>query len=147
VSYKKSTYIALIIIIALGIILYLETLDFPQMRGRTIGPADFPQAILILLFIFSILSLIATYRKKDFEVSFNRKALVFLTIGLLLAYVIGLLMTRLFYPLSFMFLAILFYIYSVDEFSINKILKSLIPSGVLILFVYVVFDVLLRIRF
>jgi hypothetical protein len=139
-SYKKATYISLILFALMGAWFFYTAQSFPQAAKGQIGPDYFPEVIGGLLVIFCIISFITTTKKPDKHIAVLNKHYVFLTIGLSVLFV-GLWQTiGAFYILSFIVVAIMLYFFNQAKHSFKKLLFTLAVSLGMNLFVYLVFE-------
>ena len=151
-SYKRATYISLLVCIALAVIFYIKSLELPSTStGATFGPSAFPQLLSALIVIFSIISFVLTKRKEDEKLTFeNMKYVIFtiiLTVGFTLLWQLFGTIYGMFYLLLFLFLTTLLFIYNQAKNSSQKVFIAIGVSVVITSSVYIVFERLLKIVF
>jgi len=152
VSYKRVTYISLLICIVFAVIFYIKSLELPTTStSAAFGPSAFPQFIILLIVIFSVISFFFTMKQEDEKLTFENTKYVIFTI--LLTGIVTLLWQMfgtiygMFYLLLFIFLMILLFIYNPAKNSLRKVLTTIGFSVVITLFVYIVFEKMLRVVF
>ena len=148
-SYKKATYIANGLIIALGIAFIVMAKNFPDaMVQLTIQPSYYPIGISALLILFCVISIVktATSKQPDKIISFGKTLKVLITIALCILFGILWTLTRSFYIVSFIIVAALMYFLNPQPNSGKKVMKSLAYSLITQLVVYLVFQQLMNFR-
>ena len=148
-SYKKATYIANGLIIALGIAFIVMAKNFPDaMVQLTIQPSYYPIGISALLILFCVISIVktATSKQPDKIISFGKTSKVLITIALCILFGILWTLTRSFYLVSFIIVAALMYFLNPQPNSGKKVMKSLAYSLITQLVVYLVFQQLMNFR-
>lgn len=147
-SYNKATYVSLLFFTALGVLFYVSSMSIHQSVTRQkIGPEYFPQIISVLLIVCCIFSFFKTRKKSDQHIELTNFRYIILTIILMILFVLIWGITEKFYVTSFVFLAVLVYIYNQAKESFKKVLFSATISLVLASFVYVIFDRILGVTF
>ena len=151
-SYKRATYISLLVCIALAVIFYIKSLELPSTStGATFGPSAFPKLISALIVIFSFISFLLTKRKEDEKLTFeNIKYVIFtiiFTAGFTLLWQLFGTIYGMFYLLLFLFLTTLLFIYNQAKNSSQKVFIAIGVSVVITSSVYIVFERLLKIVF
>ncbi|WP_249869201.1 tripartite tricarboxylate transporter TctB family protein [Oceanobacillus saliphilus] len=147
-SYKKSTYVSLILLIAMALVFMFVSSDLAGIQpNQPSSPATFPRIVATLIIIVGVISFITTLRQEDEKVELANFKYVITTIVATVIFLILWQYLGLFYILSFLLLCFLFYIFSNIN---NKIRKLLISGGTAITVVgliYVVFSQLLGVNF
>jgi len=151
-SYKRATYISFLVCIATAIIFYIKTLEFPTTAtGAHIGPKDFPQAILILIIIFSIIGFFTAKKQEDKKLVFENIGLIAFTI--ILTSLLTILWQSywqifgMFYLFLFIYLMIIIFVYNQSNNSLRKFLNTLGISILITLSVFIIFEKLLGLIF
>ncbi|MCP8615661.1 tripartite tricarboxylate transporter TctB family protein [Salirhabdus salicampi] len=154
-SYKIGTYISLIIITCLAIVFYISAATLPSsIEEQKVGPDYFPKAISLLLVIFCVFSFITTKKREDQKLELVNLRYVIYTIVLTILYVgVWHFLSRYFadlwqtfkgyYIISFFFITSLIYIYQPKKSGKKRMLFASISSFILIVFIFLIFDVFL----
>ncbi|MBD2848059.1 tripartite tricarboxylate transporter TctB family protein [Paenibacillus sp. IB182496] len=111
------------------------------IQNSTIGPAYFPMILAVLLTVLCALSFLQTVRKKEsakLEFPFFRYILI--TLATIVLFLLCWHFIGLFYVLSFLFLMALFLIYR-RKFNTKQIVFNAGLSGLIVLIIYLVFEV------
>lgn len=146
-GYKKATYVSLLFFIVIGALFFISSRALPQSSSGQIGPAYFPSIVSILLIFCCILSFFATMKKNEVHIPMPNFRYIIWTI-LLSALFTGVWeWMGLFYVTSFVFLAVLIYFYDQAKHSFKRALKASGSSLLMVLIVYVTFELLLDISF
>jgi hypothetical protein len=146
-GYKLATYISLLFFIGIGVFFLISSQTFPKSSGGQIGPAYFPGIVSVLLILCCILSLFTTMKKKDEHIPLPNLRYIIWTIVLSALFTAVWEWMGLFYIVSFVFLAILIYLYDQAKPSFKKAYKASGISLLMVLLVYGTFELLLGITF
>lgn len=147
-SYKIWSLVSLGIITLVGVVLFIQTTQFRSQEDA--GPAFFPQLIISLMIIFCIISAITTlFNKKteNKEIKIPNFSRIFFTIVCLVIFTLIWDLLGFSYILSFLFLFGLLFVYNQKDLIKQKIIMATVVSGILNLFIFLVFDQLLNIAF
>lgn len=144
-SANKSTYITLLALILFAIVYFIsaDSLTQPQDTG-TLGSGYFPKLLSILLVILCVINIFQTRKKEDHKIPLPHLKTILITIGLTALYFLSWGLFGFFYVHTFLYLIILFTFYQPSK----KHLPIYVVTALLItLFIYLLFDNLLGIRF
>lgn len=147
-STKKATYTSLILItlLAIGYLVEANKLSAAN-NSSTIGPSYFPTLLSILLIISCVVSWIQTMNKDDKKFPLDNLKVIFTTISVTAFYFISWYFIGYFYLNTFIFLMVLLIIYSPKKEIKKNLFINLITSGGILIFIYVLFDLILKIKF
>jgi hypothetical protein len=147
-NYKIATYVSLVLMSGLALVFYFTSSELAALQpNQPISPATFPRLVSILLVITCIISFFTTMKKENEEVDLVNFRFVIYTLIALILFVMVWQLAGYFYPLSFVFLTALLYIYSDQENNVKKLLKSMLISVIVVLLTYLVFGMLLGVIF
>jgi hypothetical protein len=147
-SYKIATYVSLVLMSGLALVFYFTSSELATLQpNQPISPATFPRLVSILLVITCIISFFTTMKKENEEVDLVNFHFVIYTLLALILFIMVWQLAGYFYPLSFVFLTVLLYIYSDQENNVKKLLKSMLISLIVVLLTYLVFGMLLGVIF
>jgi uncharacterized membrane protein len=148
ISYKLATYAILLFFVIIAIIFYFKASNLPVLvKGATIGPEYFPKLNSILLLILCILSFFTTIRKKERYIKIEKPNLAVFTLILLSLFVAAWQLLGLFYISSFLLLLTLFMMFNPTKNSLKKVGNMMAISLLVVLFIYLIFEKLLHVRF
>lgn len=146
---KKATFLMLLFLLLCdGVYLYMAITQGQVNSMVSIGPYYFPRILGALLGILCVIKIIQLYfEKNDTEFVIKNIGIVVLTLAATAALILGWKVIGYFYILGFLFLAALFFLYRQDNrFSRKTILLNISLALVLMLCVYVIFDILVKVR-
>lgn len=148
-GYKKATTLANLFFIALAGAFLTGALHFPEpVVHMTVGPAYFPAAVAAALILASVVSTVKVWLgTDDHEVRISAPLKVLFVIGTSLAFAFLWQAAGCFYIVSFSMLALLLYGLNPERRSLKKLLKALALSGMMQIFVYIVFERFMYFRF
>jgi hypothetical protein len=147
-GYKLATYVSLFFFIGIGVFFLISSQTLPKSSGGgQIGPAYFSSIVSVLLILCCILSIVTTMKKKDEHIPLPNLRYIIWTIVLSALFTAVWQWIGLFYVLSFVFLAILIYLYDQAKPSFKKAFKASAISLLMVLLVYGTFELLLGITF
>ena len=149
-KYKTATYIANTIIISISVFLLFVISNFsrPVIRLPGVGPGYYPALLCIGLILTSIASLIKTYKSGgDRLVVFPKIGNSLVITAVLVAFLVLWNTTGQFYIVSFLSMAILLYFLNPQPNNAAKVVKAVLLSLSMQVFIYVVFQRLMYFRF
>ncbi|MED4601379.1 tripartite tricarboxylate transporter TctB family protein [Paenibacillus validus] len=146
-GYKLATYISLLFFIGIGAFFFISSQTLPKSSSGQIGPAYFPGIVSVLLILCCILSFFTTMKKNDQHIPLPNLRYIIWTIVLSALFTAVWEWMGLFYIVSFVFLAILIYLYDQAKPSFIKVCKAMGISLLMVLLVYGTFELLLGITF
>lgn len=147
-SARKGTLTALVCLICLGIVYLISAQKLGGATSTTLGPGYFPTILGIALIVMCIISGVQTFRKPDKQIKIPNLKLVFLTILIIAVYFIAWNTLGYFYLCTFIFLFILFMLYRHNQENLTKIfIPNILMSIIITLIIFVVFDVIMSVRF
>lgn len=144
-SIHRVTYIVLIIlsIISIGYFYLAHSLPISN-NDVSIGPDYFPKILAIILLVLCIINFIQTWRKKNVQSFFTNSKFIFITIGLVILYLLSWSLFGYFYLTTFLFLSIIFFIYKPSK----KHLPLYIVLAILItIIIHLLFNIVVGVRF
>lgn len=147
INYKIATYVSLIVIITINTFYLTSATEFiARFSDNTIGPEYFPKILSYLLYFFCVVSLIQNFFKKKTEyITINNPTRLMAIIFMIIIFLILWAFLELFYPLSIIFMFLLFY--TINPSRKKNIKKALISSFVMSfitnLVIYILFNVLM----
>lgn len=144
-SYKIATYISLVFIMFIAILFFTASLNFSSSLSQYVGPGTFPQILSVLLVIACLISMFTTKKQKDQHIELPNLRYIGYTIGSTFLFIVAWVYIGLFYIVSILFISILAYIYNPAPRSYKKAGGSFVFSIILTLFIYLVFDQVLKI--
>ena len=148
-SYKTATYIVntiLILVAACGLFMIY---NFPPPVLRlAIGPGYYPALLFAALIITSVISSIKTFRSSnDQMLVFPKIKNTMFVIVTFVAFWFFWEKTRQFYIVSFIAIGILLYFLNPQPSNVGRVVKAVVISLCIQVFVYVVFQRLMHFRF
>lgn len=147
-SAKTGTYIALIALFMLGAVYVYSASQLGGTNSATVGPGYFPTILGVTLMILCVVSGIQNFRKQDRKIAIPNLRLIWLTVALMAAFFLAWQFIGFFYVLTFLFFMILFTVYRPPkEHIVRTLLTNAAVALVLLAFIYVVFDLVLKTRF
>ena len=148
-GYKKATWIANCILIAVGVAFIVGALNFKEGYVKlVISEKYYPIGVASLLIISCIVSTIKTFLGDDdhkIEITGWMRALMVL--GVCIVYALLWEKIGYFYIVTFVLMSGLMYALNPEAHSIKKVIKTLVANLAIILVVYVGFQRLLHFRF
>lgn len=149
-SEKKATYLALGLLIVVGIGYLMNARSLSSSGNQdAIGPSYFPILLSVALFLLCVISLVKTVlRKEDKRITIPNFRLILGTIVLTVLFVLGWSTFGFFYIPLFIFLWLLLTLYRLSLGLKRKIIAMNTGLALgLTLFIYLVFDVMMAVRF
>ncbi|SDH25430.1 Tripartite tricarboxylate transporter TctB family protein [Alteribacillus persepolensis] len=149
-SQKKATYVVLIVLILIGARYWMQANDLSGAANQdTIGPGYFPNVLSIALFVLCGISFLQTLYSKDEEkIELPSKKLLAATIMVTVLFVASVSTFGFFYLQTFLFLLVLFTIYRFSTgMNVRIVAANAAMAFGLSLFFYVVFDLVMTVRF
>ncbi|TQR17883.1 tripartite tricarboxylate transporter TctB family protein [Psychrobacillus soli] len=141
---KKATYIALTLIIILGLVYLKSAIDMGYGDTSTPGAGFFPILLVCMLVVLCIVSLIQTMmRTDDKKIDLPNIRLISLTVIISFLFILSWVWFGYFYISLFAYLLILMTVYYFEEMNKKRFGKNLVISLVLTVLIYGVFDYLL----
>lgn len=149
ISFKKCSIGALIILIfcSLGMIYFAKDIKAIGASNWITGPRFYPILLACLLILFSVISLIVTIRRPDEEIilpNFVRSAI---TLAVIIAWAVLWELTGYFYVLSLVSMFLLIMYLNPEKLGGRKIMKAVLLDAIIIGFVYVLFTLILKVKF
>ena len=146
-SYKKATYTALAVIVLIGVVYLTAASRLPQSNALTLGPDYFPNILGVLLIVLCILSFFQTWRKSDEGMEIANFKTILITLGIVALFVLAWQYAGYFYVLVFLTLFILFSLYSLKSERKKRVwIHGAISLGT-VGAIYLIFEVVIGIRF
>lgn len=147
-SGKKLSFVMLIACIVVGAIYIKASTSFIQnnMSGG-IDAGYFPRIIAFLLIGLCVISLIRTLREKEYKIDIGNIHLVLLSITATVVYFALWNVTGLFYPLTFLYILSLFLLFKPRPILNKGIILLCVLSLSMTLFIYLVFDQVMKVQF
>ncbi len=147
-SYKKATYITLAVFSIIGVVFFIMSTSFINHGGiKSVGPELFPQINSVLLIIACVLGAIGTFKKEDKFIKFEKLGLIIFTLVWLLIFVAIWKYAKAFYLSAFILIFGLVFVYNPNKEIKKKLINAFILSLSLNLFIFIVFEKVLSIRF
>ncbi len=147
-SAKKGTYAALICLFVLGAGYVYSAVKLGGTSSTTLGPGYFPIILGGALMILCAISGIQNYRKQDKKIAIPNLKVIWITIAAMSVFFLAWYYVGLFYVFTFLFLVFLLTLYNPPKGSGMKvILKNSGVALAVLLFIYLVFDLVLSARF
>lgn len=150
---KLGESIALAVLLVFGISYTVTAINIPNSNVNTsIPPGYFPTMLGFILILLGIPTLIVSVREiKNCEekIVIPNARLLLLTLVAITAYLVMWKYIHIFYPATFVFMVFLFFLYCRKEDRYNKkiIITNFVLSFVFTSVIYLLFNILLNIRF
>lgn len=146
-SYKKSTYVVLALLLLLAVGYGWQALSFQDMRNRnSVGPSYFPVILAAALAILSLISAVQTYAQVERRIELSSLGLIGATLALTAAFLLFWSQIGHFYGACFVFVLALFLLYGPRRTLRSLAFKFILAAGVT-LCIYLLFDLLIQLRF
>jgi hypothetical protein len=148
-SSKRGTNISLFLIILFALGYYFAINRLPEANDSvSLGPRYFPTLLVILLVLFSCISLFQTRKKEDEIIHIANYRLILITIVLTILFFLSWNLIGYFYINCFIFILFLFTTYNWKQLKTQKRVFSLsVIASLITLSIYLFFDLLLGIKF
>lgn len=146
-SYNKATLVVMALLLVLAVAYGWEATSFHDMRNRnSVGPSYFPVALAVILALLCIVSAVQSLVRADTRVELPNMPLIAATVALTGAFLIVWAMLGAFYLGGFVLMLSLIFLYD-PVFTPRAILRNLAVAISVILFTYLLFGLLIQIRF
>lgn len=147
-SYKLASYVSLLLFFLVGLAFFMATRAMPQGDGHDIGPGVFPGFLSLMMMATAVIGVFTTWRREQdthLEIAkpFNLAVTFAAIIGLFAIWYL----TGVFFPFAFLAVSTLLYLLNPQPNSWRKAAKSIAIGAVVMVIVYLIFDVLLGLRF
>lgn len=144
-STNRTAYTTLIFLIILGVAYFYaaDSLALSETK-KSMDPSYFPKLLAVLLIILCAINIFQIRKKEDKKIEVPNIRKILTTIGLTILYFVCWGLLGFFYLFTFIYLFLLFNYYKQSK---RHILLHFGIAIVFVLFIYVVFDVFLNIRF
>lgn len=147
-SAKLAAYVSLLVMFVLGVFIYISS---NQMTGisqlNNLGPGFFPKILAVLLMVLCVISFIQTLLKKeDKKIVIGNGKMVVATVLITATYFLVWYYHGYFYIVTFIYLSVLINLYHVKsdkKLTIKAVGLNTLISFVMILVIYVIFDLVL----
>ncbi|MEK4921319.1 tripartite tricarboxylate transporter TctB family protein [Cytobacillus sp. FSL R5-0569] len=147
---KTLNYMALIALIALGVIYYISSSSLaPPLTETDLGADYLPNILSGVLIVLCLINIFQVARKKENkQIKFASLKKVTTLILFICLYIFFWQVVGYFYIVTFLFLFLMFTYYQRSLKEKKKlIIKNLFISVLLVLFVYIIFDQMMKITF
>lgn len=146
-SSKRATFTILSIIVFIAIVYLYAGNRLPQSDTLTLGPNYFPNILGVLLIILCLISFFQTWRKSDEKITMPNFKYILMVLSTVILFVLAWQFIGYFYVFAFLLLFTLFSLFSLK----NEIKKKAWINGtislVTVCVIYLIFEVVIRIRF
>ncbi len=146
-NYRKSTFVTLSLLMVFGWV-YAISIGITTSGGvynSSIGPSYFPNILAVLLTVLCLINMVQTARKTEDEtVELPYFKYILITLTAIVLFLLSWYFIGYFYINAFLFMMALFFIYRRD-FSKKQIAFNVVLSLLVIVIVYLVFEVTMSI--
>ncbi|WP_163851909.1 tripartite tricarboxylate transporter TctB family protein [Pseudooceanicola aestuarii] len=146
-SYRTSTYVTLALLLILAVAYGWQALSFQDMRNRNaVGPGYFPIILSVALAVLCVIAAVQARARADRRIDIPNRGLILATLGASGAFLLAWAKLGGFYAATFVFALALFGLYTPDRRA-RTLLSRVALAGVVTLFVYLLFGLLIQVRF
>lgn len=146
-SYKKTSILfSFVLIVLSSICIYTANqIKMPMNTIYTAGPRFYPILLCSACILVSILSIIDQYRKEDKIIKIPNIKNYFIVLGVSALWAFIWRTFDAFYPASFLCIGIFLFLFNPAEKSIKKLVNTLLIDAGITSFVFITFQLLLRV--
>jgi len=148
-SYKKASFVALLCLLAVGIsfLVIASNWTYRTSLQNVVSPKLYPMGLCTILIVLCVISLFQTWRRKeDHVIPLPNVKRTLSTIGLTVAFLLAWRNIGYFYVFLALYIFLLLFVYQSRE-QFRKIWwANLIYAGIIVGFVWFLFDYILKIR-